>query len=499
MMVSRCGFQMLCRDCNIKRMKKIKYRKRKELFMGLTYDWYEQDFTSFLLSLDLPVYRKNSTINEIVETEKIAFTEKFSNMIAMRRFRGFSDSFYDSILKLFPEIKKVFDAICKILDEYDNSDFASAQHEFDSMMDKLLPYLFVKPIYWNQGKNRFFRIRVSPDEKLKKPKDLFHVPYKKRYLVGNERYSLAGQPCLYLSTELYIAWQECGYPHSFYYSEFLYQQSDDESQWKFITFISPRKIAELFFVALNKPEECYLEYAKSILVSYPLMFACSIVNQNGNSAFKSEYIIPQMLTQWVYRHYDAIKGICYFSCYDADDNYIYNGYNVVIPAKNIDNRNGLSKDLRAKFKVTKPKLFEHRLTDMEIKAVSNYKKELLNVLHNTFRESSDCLYNLYYLTDLLDKAIRNEDHTEIRLVNSAVRNVAKHGVLILEKYNKEEIIKAIKTTRITIACPDLMMKRIDAFADMYDKFQSIVLDIAQKHDTILDRINSHKELDFKKV
>ena len=85
------------------------------------------------------------------------------------------------------------------------------------------------------------------------------------------------------------------------------------------------------------------------------------------------------------------------------------------------------------------------------------------------------------------------------MVNSAVRNVAKHGVLILEKYNKEEIIKAIKTTRITIACPDLMMKRIDAFADMYDKFQSIVLDIAQKHDTILDRINSHKELDFKKV
>ena len=43
------------------------------------------------------------------------------------------------------------------------------------------------------------------------------------------------------------------------------------------------------------------------------------------------------------------------------------------------------------------------------------------------------------------------------------------------------------------------MKKIDAFADMYDKFQSIVLDIAQMHDTILDRINSYKELDFKKV
>ena len=467
--------------------------------MEKTYVWYEQDFTSFLFSLDLPVYRKNPTIKETVETEKITFTANFLDMIALKRFRGFSDSFYDSLLKLLPEIKKGFDTIIKILDEYDNSDFASAQHEFDSMMDKLLPYLFVKPIYWNQGKDRFFRIRVSPDEKLKKPKDLFHVPYKKRHLVRNERYSLAGHPCLYLSTDLYIAWQECGYPHSYYYSEFLYQQSDDESQWNFITFISPRKMAELSFVVLNKTEKYYLELAKSILVSYPLMLACSIVNQNGNSAFKSEYIIPQMLTQWVYRHYDVIKGIRYFSCYDADDNYIYNGYNVVIPAKNIDNRNGLSKDLVAKFKVTIPKLFEHRLTDLEIKAVSDYKKELINVLHNTFRQSSDCLYNLYYLTDLLDKAIRNEDQTEMRLVNSAVRNVAKHGVLILEKYNKEEIIKAIKAARVTIACPDLMMKKIETFANMYDKFQSIVLDIAQKHDTILDRIDSHNELDFKKV
>ena len=99
----------------------------------------------------------------------------------------------------------------------------------------------------------------------------------------------------------------------------------------------------------------------------------------------------------------------------------------------------------------------------------------------------------------MDKAIRNEDQTEMRLVNSAVRNVAKYGVLILEKYNKEEIIKAIKAARVTIACPDLMMKKIETFANMYDKFQSIVLDIAQKHDTILDRIDSHNELDFKKV
>ena len=41
--------------------------------------------------------------------------------------------------------------------------------------------------------------------------DLFHIPYSERYLVKNERFSISGQPCLYLATSLNIAWKEYGF------------------------------------------------------------------------------------------------------------------------------------------------------------------------------------------------------------------------------------------------------------------------------------------------
>lgn len=40
--------------------------------------------------------------------------------------------------------------------------------------------------------------------------EMFHIPYEKRYLVGNQRFSLSGLPCLYLGGSSYICWEELG-------------------------------------------------------------------------------------------------------------------------------------------------------------------------------------------------------------------------------------------------------------------------------------------------
>ena len=34
--------------------------------------------------------------------------------------------------------------------------------------------------------------------------EMFHIPYEKRNLVGNQRFSLSGLPCLYLGGSSYI-------------------------------------------------------------------------------------------------------------------------------------------------------------------------------------------------------------------------------------------------------------------------------------------------------
>lgn len=458
-----------------------------------SYSWYEQDFTAFLLSLNLPAYRKNIPISKILDNEKKDFVRKFKNMIDLKRFRGFSDTFYDSLKKLLPRINVLFKELIDIIELYNNSDLAAAQHKFDNMMDSLRDYIFINQIGMDNGQNVFYRIRVSPNDKLKKRQDLFHIPYKKRHLASNERYSLAGHPCLYLSSQLYIAWQECGYPHSFYYSMFQYQPGSKQNEWRFITFISPPKIASSYFVAINESEEKYLKIANSIILTYPLMFACSIVNPNGISSFKQEYIIPQMLTQWVYRHYDIIQGIIYFSCCGADDNYIYTGYNIVIPVKNIDSRSGFGKDLLKKFKVTIPVYIEYKLYKDEIKIVNLYKNDLLNVMHETFRESNECLYDLYLLTDLLDKAIRNASNSDMQFVISAVRNVKKSGQILISKYNKQKIIEK---ARSSINYSYLTEKKIKDFSDIFDRFQQDVLNIADKYDMLFYNKQSNIDYEF---
>lgn len=80
------------------------------------------------------------------------------------------------------------------------------------------------------------------------PDELFHIPLTKKAFTSNERFSLAGFPSLYLSSMLPLAWQECGYPKKYYYSEFQYE--------KLCGSIDERQIEnELKFLALYSPDE----------------------------------------------------------------------------------------------------------------------------------------------------------------------------------------------------------------------------------------------------
>ena len=228
-------------------------------------------------------------------------------------------------------------------------------------------------------------------------------------------------------------------------------------------------------------------------MSYPLVFACSIVNLNGNSAFKPEYVIPQMLTQWVYRHYDDIKGIKYFSCFDTDDTRVYNGFNIVMPVKNIDNRRGFSKDLIARFKLSIPEQLFTRLSEEKCAIIKQYKKDLFDTMRDTFREASDCLFDFYNIADLLDKAIRNADNSDMRLVISAVRNVIRNGERLLSDYSMTDIVDK---KRAASAPSEQLDEIITSFCSIFTRFQTDIIEIAKDFDTMVDRIPSHKNEDF---
>lgn len=440
------------------------------------YDWYEEDFTSFLLSLSLPAYRKDIPLKEALLAEKESFVVSFKEMISRHRFMSFSNAFYADLSAQLPHIKTSFDLLYKIVNYYNRGDMAGAQRAFDTLMDILSKHLFIFDITWPDFPSSFYRVRISKNSKLTKPKDLFHIPYDKRYLVSNERYSLAGHPCLYLASALQIAWQECGYPQQCYYSEFKYQRSGTpESEWRFITFLTPRQVATRWFVAKSDEDECK-KIAISYLMSYPLIFACSIVNLNGHSAFKQEFIVPQMLMQWVLRNYDAVKGVKYFSCYDTDSIRHYSGFNVVMPAVIKGKQKKYSKDLKEKFKVSKPVPHKICFTHEDLAIINRYKNDLLVQWSSAFPEALECLHAIYNTTDLLDSAAKNMETANMQFVLSAVRSVIINGRMIYEKYSKESIInsgrKSITYTARTEA-------KIESFTKLYKRFQTDIIEIAE--------------------
>ena len=53
---------------------------------------------------------------------------------------------------------------------------------------------------YNTGEKAFYRMRNSQEYVQYEKNEMYHIPFDKNYLVGNERFSITGFPTLYLSS-----------------------------------------------------------------------------------------------------------------------------------------------------------------------------------------------------------------------------------------------------------------------------------------------------------
>ncbi|MEY8001932.1 hypothetical protein AB8U03_17410 [Clostridium sp. Mt-5] len=450
----------------------------------MRYNWYEEDFTSFLLKYNLPAYNKNFEIKRYYKKMMDNFLSDFDNMINRKENRFHSQEFYKKLSETKKDIRINFKKILKVFSLYDNLNFKEAQIVFDDLLENMKDDLLITGINGIQHCNTgLFRIRkVKTGKNLKRPSELFHIPYMKRNLVTNERYSLAGHPCLYLATYLGIAWQECGLPKKFYYSEFQYvSDPNPNNDWKFITFISPRKFANDALVAMSKDnEDSLLKSVCKYIKTYSLILACSIVNLSGKSVFKPEYIISQMLLQWVCRNSNIIRGITYFSCIDNDDLRRIDGYNIVIPAIKF-NRRGFCKDLINKFKVSKPVYCDNLLLKDKHISISNFKNDLKLNLNNFPYEAMDCIIAMYDVCNCFDNLVTYTESSDMKLIVELIKSIRMNCSYIRLKYQKDVIIQK---TKMENPCDN----KIKKFIEFYDRFwhdvEAIIFDYASWLDKI---------------
>lgn len=487
-----------------------------------------------LKSLELPkkYYDSNFDISEKYAEEAKIFIEGIGKIDGAEFADKDKQEQIQEKFKLLIPIAE--ENVCRILDVfkyYEGSDPKRAQEEFDAMMDSLASVIFISTIDdWNsvdtsKGKmltsfrmtrgTRFYRVRgvkEKSDDIENNPDELFHIPLSKKALTNNERFSLAGFPSLYLATMLPLAWQESGYPQKYYYSEYQYLNNASaerkmEDELQILALYSPREIFNWGISIKHNDFQLWLDIIYRCMMMYPLVMACSFVNHSGKGTYKQEYVIPQMLMQWVQRNNETVQGISYFTCVDISMMPSeYCAYNIVIPALKPYDAKKYSQRLRDEFIWTVPQYFEIPLFNVEDnkddrKLIYEFINKIRNFykmgLPDSFRSYLDdiervcvCLYHLMQSGSDSDMQmiihtlnLINVSHQQIKVQSiEKIIEAGKKSNMFLSEDDFETAILRLKEISQEFLVAD---KKINNIAVIIDKYRNTVWN-DYPHESVLE-------------
>ena len=211
-----------------------------------------------------------------------------------------------------------------------------------------------------------YRVTCVNDNIPYKRERVFHTPYNLRSKIATTRYSIAGFPSLYLGTSLELCCEEIHMnPHTQFAlaSRFDWNLSVKKEIRIIDLAIKPQdfldqespshknntRYKQIKHSLLNQADIC-----EAYLLWYPLIAACSYIRVAKNDPFAVEYIIPQLLMQWVRKENDheELVGIRYFSCASVRASDM--GFNYVFPTVTKIESSQYCPILAQSFVLTKP-------------------------------------------------------------------------------------------------------------------------------------------------
>lgn len=198
-----------------------------------------------------------------------------------------------------------------------------------------------------------YRIRITDTPELCR-EEIFHIPFELRYRVATQRYSIPGLPCLYLSGSLYTCWEEMGRPpfHKIQVAAFKVKTNCNIEVLNFsnrpLRLLG--KLTPSGDLQYNKDEDLIVSH----IILWPLMASCSIIVKYPEAPYKPEYIIPQMVLQWVTEN-KGVDGVCYFSSHvrSISNKIPQQACNFVFPAQEVTATGHCAK-LCGFFEITQP-------------------------------------------------------------------------------------------------------------------------------------------------
>jgi len=296
---------------------------------------------------DLPLRRGTKDVYTCLSehySEYVSILKKFKKDIRLNLKPRFS------IIE--NQIELTLDALDKYLNGFPAEAFSSIQSALEQLdSNQLLPIQDTHPASFSSS---FYRVRVSDNANLKR-KDLFHIPFELREKVSTQRYSIPGLPCLYMADSIFVCWEEMGRPsiNRLYASRF----DISNSALKLLYFnISSKEMRSRCFSRANTDGKL-IKQLVTYLCFWPLLAACSLLVEKPSEVFKPEYIVPQLVLQWVVLS-KKIDGVYYKSNRVKVATHNMGTFsNIVLPIQRAMAK-GYCPELSKKIKLTAPVSFE---------------------------------------------------------------------------------------------------------------------------------------------
>lgn len=251
-----------------------------------------------------------------------------------------------------------------------------------------------------------FRGRVS-DTQLDKS-NMFHIPFMQAYKIRNQRFSITGQPLLYLTDRVSGVFNELSIRNREDYEKLhivQYRLNPDKATWFDNIFDITINAKDLEQAAQAEDFEAF----NSCFCKFILSCVCSFPNVRGHnkSFFVEEYVIPQLVTQLVRKkfkgiRYNTINNYCNDEMCFQKNNYI--NYAFFTEKKNANN--SIDIDLRDRFIIDSP------ITVLEVDDYSSLRNHSIPDVINMIEEHFDRINGLMSIMSQIKGSSYNKDYNE---------------------------------------------------------------------------------------
>lgn len=244
---------------------------------------------------------------------------------------------------------------------------------------------------------QFFRSRLGTPYKALKAKDMIHLPESMRSKSGNYRFSIPGNPSMYLANSSYGCWIETGCP-----AEIDFNVSPVLLEGNQIIFNLAVSIRD--FGHLNELEE---ERVHCWLKLYLLTIATSYVVNEENRTFKSEYIISQSLMMACKKM--GYDGVAYYSRRVDDELFALCAINLALFVDYNDEYSEMIKHMKVDdaFNYSLYKQLNSSLKYREYELRSTYTEYITNIgsydRQYPYRETEFCDFDKFLFTTWSNK------------------------------------------------------------------------------------------------